>query len=186
MTDKKINLGLRLSSMLVDHAVMSFTIVPPLIVLKLFIMLFGTAREFGPSPVETVAFYFVMLVYLNKDFVNARSFAKRVLGFKVIDRSTGQPASELKCFLRNLTIPFWPVEVLVSLFSKSRRLGDLIANTKLEIADKVSPGTIFTELKSKRLTVNTFWTLLIGAGYMAGLWYSMDRIMPLIFFPPQK
>lgn len=174
MKDKEITLGLRLGSMLLDHVTMCLIIVPPLILLKILLM---PQKGFGGHPLETPAFYFMMLVYFNKDFVNSRSIAKRILGLVVVDRETGEPASELKCLLRNFTIAIWPLEVLISLFSRTRRLGDVIANTKIEVAEKESPGSILTELKSKRLTTLTFWTLLVGAAYLAGLWYLMDRIV---------
>jgi len=174
MTDKGIPLGLSLGSMLLDHVIMCFIVLPPLIVLSLF---FKSDKPFEIHPVETAAFYLMMLVYLNKDFVNARSIAKRILGLIIVDRATGEPASELKCLLRNLTIPIWPLEVLISLFSKNRRLGDIIANTRIEIADKESPKSILGEFKSKRLTSNTLWTLVIASAFMAGLWYLMDWIM---------
>src|SRR5688572_7591802 len=131
MKNKEITLGLRLGSMLLDHFIMGFIIVPPLIVLSLF---FKSGTPFETHPVETAAFYIMMLVYFNKDFVNARSIAKRMLGLMIVDRVTGKPASEVKCLLRNLTIPIWPLEVVISLFSKTRRLGDVIANTKIEMA----------------------------------------------------
>lgn len=159
--------------MLLDHVIMIFIIVPPLIVLSLFFK----SEPFQAHPAETVAFFVMMLVYLNKDFVNARSVAKRILGLIIIDRKTGEPASELKCLLRNLTIPIWPLEVMVSLFSRTRRLGDVIANTKIEIIGNESPNSILSELNNKQLTSTTLWTLIIGAAYMVGLWYLIDGIM---------
>jgi hypothetical protein len=143
-------------------------------VLSLF---FKSGKPFETHPAETGAFYLMMLVYFNKDFVNARSIAKRILGLIIIDRVTGEPASELKCLLRNLTIPIWPLEVLISLFSRNRRLGDIIANTRIEITDKENPKAILGEFKNKRLTSNTLWTLVISSAFLTGLWYLMDWII---------
>ncbi len=174
MTDKKVPLGLRLGAMLLDHFIMCFVIVPPLIVMSLVVR----SEPFETKPIETFAFYLMMLVYLNKDLAKGKSISKRILGLRVIDRKTGVPASEFKCFLRNMTIPIiWPLEVLISLFSPTRRLGDLIANTKLELSEKEKATSILQDLKSKKITQTTFLTLVVGIIYMGGLWYLMNNLM---------
>jgi len=120
-----------------------------------------------------------MLIYFNKDFFNAQSVAKRILGLQIIDRKTSQPATDLKCFLRNITIPIWPLEALISLVSPTRRLGDLIANTRVEKADKKDVILIFADLKKIKLTRSTLLTFVISSIYMGILWYFMDRLMNL-------
>ncbi len=172
MTNKKVSRGLRLGTMFLDHFIMCFIIVPPLIVMSLVVK----SEPFEAKPIETFAFYLMMLVYLNKDFVNGKSISKRILGLRVVDRKTGASASELQCFLRNMTIPIWPLEVFVSLFSTDRRLGDLIANTKVEVSEKEQATSILQDLKKKRLTQISLWTLVVGIVYMGGLWYLMDRL----------
>jgi len=173
MTGKKVTTGLRLGTMFLDHFIMCFIIVPPLIVMSLIVK----SETFETKPIETFAFYVMMLVYLNKDFVNGRSISKRIIGLRVVDRKTGEPASDFKCFIRNMTIPIWPLEVFVSLFSPTRRLGDLIANTKLETSEKEQATTILQDLKKKKITKTTIWTLFVGIIYIGGLWYLMDRLM---------
>lgn len=159
--------------MLLDHMIMCFVIIPPLIIISL---LFKSSDPFSTSPMETVASLFVILIYFNKDLLNGQSAAKRIVGLQVMDRKTGQPANELKCLLRNSTIPLWPLEVLVSLLSPARRLGDFIANTRVEIADKQDVTLIFEELKRKKLTSLTWWTFLVGILYMGLLWYLLDYL----------
>ena len=172
MTDKKISLGLRLGTMFLDHFIMCFIIVPPLIVMSLIVK----SEPFETKPIETFVFYLMMFVYFNKDFVNGKSISKRILGLRVVDRKTGESASELQCFLRNITIPVWPLEVFVSLFSTNKRLGDLIANTKVEVSEKEQVTSILQDFKKKRLTQTSLWTLVVGIIYMIGLWYLMDRL----------
>ena len=138
--------------MLLDHVIMCFVIAPPLIVIGL---IFKSDDPFVISPVESFAFFFMMLIYFNKDFFNAQSVAKRILGLQIIDRKTSQPATDLKCFLRNITIPIWPLEALISLVSPTRRLGDLIANTRVEKADKKDVILIFADLKNKTDSLNS-------------------------------
>lgn len=173
MTDKKVSLGLRLGTMFLDHFIMCFIIVPPLILMSLIIK----SEPFETKPIETFAFCLMMLVYLNKDFVKGKSISKRILGLRVVDRQTGEAASDFKCFLRNMTIPIWPIEVFVSLFSPTRRLGDLIANTKLKISEKEQTTSILQDLKKKRFTQNSLWTLVAGIIYMCGILYLMDGLI---------
>ena len=67
----------------------------------------------------------------NKDIYLGRSVAKRVLKFQIVDNNSNMPSNPLRCFVRNLTIIIWPIEVLFTLVNKQRRLGDYIAGTKL-------------------------------------------------------
>ena len=164
----------RLSSMLLDHAIMTAIMVPPLILVTLTL---GESEPFKSNPVETAAFYFMVLVYLNKDFVKGKSIAKRLMGLQVINRQNGQPANEIQCFLRNLTIPIWPLEVLVTLFSPKRRLGDIIANTRIEPGDKEKAVSIISDLKNKKISATTFLSIIIGIVYIGVLWYLMDGLI---------
>jgi len=82
-------------------------------------------------------------LYFCKDCINGQSIAKRILKLQVVDNVTGLPASPIKSFIRNLSIVFWPIEVIVSMANPSRRLGDRIAGTKLVLLDEtvVQPKT---------------------------------------------
>jgi hypothetical protein len=70
-------------------------------------------------------------VYLCKDAINGRSPGKRILKLQIIDNATGKAASPVKCFVRNIFIILWPIEAIVALINPSRRIGDLVAGTKL-------------------------------------------------------
>ena len=78
-------------------------------------------------------FYYQLALYFFfcKDCINGRSIAKRVLKLQIIDNKTGESASALKCFIRNIFIIIWPVEGIVALINPSRRIGDYVAGTKL-------------------------------------------------------
>ena len=73
---------------------------------------------------------FLTSFYFNKDIFYGRSIAKRILGLQIVDNVTGQVATPFQCLLRNITIAIWPVEVIITLFNPTRRLGDRIARTK--------------------------------------------------------
>ena len=70
-------------------------------------------------------------IYLSKDIVNGRSAAKRIFKLQVLDSKTGQVASPMKCFIRNIPTILWIVELIMALVNTERRLGDMMASTKL-------------------------------------------------------
>ncbi len=157
----------RVFSMLVDHIIMTIVIVPPMIILM--ILTTNGILEIGNETFSMV-FFFMMFIYINKDFLNAKSPAKRILGYQVINRKTEKPASELQCFVRNLTIAVaWPLEVIIGLISPERRIGDFLANTKVVVSEKEKFKTILTDLKNKTLKLNLIGILIIGVIYFYGL-----------------
>tara|TARA_B100000809_G_C14800687_1_gene410166 strand:+ start:243 stop:647 length:405 start_codon:yes stop_codon:yes gene_type:complete len=107
-------------------------------------------------------FYIALFLYFNKDITNGQSVTKRILGTKVIDIKTGKTASQLQCFVRNFTIPLWPLEVLFSTVSPSRRIGDFITGTRIIKAKKSKWHSFFSDFKSINITKNTAQVLLIG------------------------
>lgn len=130
MQFERPNVGKRLASMLLDHFLTCFILIVPII---LFLSL--TDIPFGKGSPMPPGFQFVflglMVLYFLKDSFNGRSIAKRVTKLQVVDIRTGNSASVGKCFIRNLTVIIWPIEVIIILFSPHRRLGDFIAGTKV-------------------------------------------------------
>lgn len=157
----------RIASMLLDHIIMCIAIVP--LAIFIFVIVFNFSENLN-SRIGIVLLFFPFFIYLNKDFFNARSPAKRILGYQVVDRKTEIPASELQCFIRNLTICFiWPIEVIVGLISPSRRIGDFIANTKVIPAEKIKLNTLRLEFKNTRFKANYIIIVIIGFLYFYGL-----------------
>ena len=138
-TKDKITIGLRLASMLVDHFAMTFIIMA--IVMPGFALNMIDALKLNHEPISfgfgamSFLFAFGFSAYFNKDIFNGRSPAKRILKMQVIDNKTGQVANPIKCLVRNLTIPLWPLEVIFVLFSPKRRLGDTIAGTRIDYVE---------------------------------------------------
>ena len=115
-------------------------------------------------------FFLIVFVYLNKDFFKGKSPAKRILGYRVINRKTEKPATELQCFVRNLTIcVVWPLEVVIGFINPERRIGDFIANTKIVESEKEKLKSIWTDLKSTTLKINYIGILIICGIYLYGL-----------------
>jgi uncharacterized RDD family membrane protein YckC len=135
-TKDKVTVGLRLASMLIDHFAMTFIVM--LIVLPGFAINMIDAFNLDHDPSSfgfggmSFLYAFGFAAYFNKDIFNGRSPAKRILKIQVIDIKTGQAANSLKCLVRNLTIPLWPLEVIFVLFNPKRRLGDKIAGTRID------------------------------------------------------
>ena len=126
----------RLGIMLLDHCVMTCVAVLPLIPLMFIFM----ADAFDPSPEPEsdlfsgpfmYLFILAFAIYLCKDSIGGRSPAKRIGRFQVINNSTGEAAGPIRCMVRNLTTIIWPLEVIISCFNTSRRLGDFVAGTRL-------------------------------------------------------
>ncbi|MFM2388040.1 MAG: hypothetical protein RL660_2797 [Bacteroidota bacterium] len=133
---ENINVGTRLASMLLDHFFMT------MIIGLMFIPFFAdfvssieaqshqvTSNPFGNSFKIIMGLGYAL--YFLKDIISGRSLAKRILKLQVVDNRTGEVASPLKCFIRNLLIVLWIIEVLVVLGSPNRRLGDQLAGTRV-------------------------------------------------------
>ena len=157
----------RILSMFLDHCIMCLLIVP----LGFLIFELGALMKDNlNNGIGIILVFIPFFIYLNKDFFNAKSPAKRILGFQVIDRKTNKPANELQCFVRNLTICVaWPLEVIVGLINPERRIGDFLANTKVVESEKQKLKSIWTELKNTKLKTNFIGILIIGGIYFYGL-----------------
>ena len=170
-----INSGFhRISSMLLDHIIMSFVILLPwgILMILLAIDIIKIDSQFLP-----MIFLSTMFIYINKDFFNAKSPAKRILGYQVINLKTEKPATELQCFIRNLTLAIaWPIEVIVGYLNPKRRIGDYIANTKVVKSEKESLKSILTDFKNKKMKLNFIIILIIGVIYFYGLSFLMPNI----------
>jgi uncharacterized RDD family membrane protein YckC len=111
-------------------------------------------------------FYVVLVPYLNKDFLQGRSPAKRLLGLQ-LHEATGGPANELRAFLRNVTVILWPIEVLLLALGSPKRLGDYLAGT--HVARSTPAATTrswYHDLVAYRVTSYTLYTLLATALYL--------------------
>jgi len=158
---------IRILSMFLDHCIMCLLIVP------LGFLIFGIGvlmKDNLNNGIGMVLVFIPFFVYLNKDFFNAKSPAKRLLGFQVIDRKTNTPANEMKCFIRNLTICVaWPLEVIIGLINPERRIGDFLANTKVIPSEKEKFKSIWIDLKNTKLKIKFIGILIIAVLYFYGL-----------------
>ncbi|MDC8003925.1 RDD family protein [Aureisphaera galaxeae] len=162
----------RISSMLLDHIIMTYVIVLPI---ALVMILGATGVVQLSDRVIEIPFFVVMFIYFNKDFVNGKSPTKRLMGYRVIDRKTEKPATELQCFIRNLVAIAWPIEAIVGFMNPTRRIGDFIANTKVVRSEKQKLKTIWVELKNKEWKWSILLILVVGVVYF----YGLNFLMPM-------
>jgi uncharacterized RDD family membrane protein YckC len=138
---RPISVGTRFGTMLLDHVFM--TIIAMIFFLPGVIS--GFSNAFNVSHEQTEFNFmegqmkylsmFGFALYFCKDIVNGRSISKRILKLQVVDNKSGQVATPLQCFVRNIFCIIWPIEVIVAMTNTSRRLGDKVAGTKLVYFD---------------------------------------------------
>ncbi|WP_420604325.1 RDD family protein [Flagellimonas sp.] len=163
----------RISSMLLDHVVLCIVIVPLSILIFVLVINFKQSLN---NWIGTSLMFFPFFIYLNKDFLNGKSPAKRILGYQVIDRKTEKPASELQCFIRNLTICLiWPIEVVVGYINPERRIGDFLANTKVTMNNKEKLNSLWRDLKKVHFKAIYIIITIIGIIYFYGLSFVLPQ-----------
>lgn len=135
-TEQKINVGTRIGSMLLDHIAMTF--IAMIFFAPGMISGFSTAFEVNHEQTNLDIFgglsYIGLIglaLYFCKDCIHGRSIAKRILKLQVVENKSGNVASPIRCFIRNIFCILWPIEVIVTLTNPSRRIGDMIAGTKV-------------------------------------------------------
>jgi uncharacterized RDD family membrane protein YckC len=149
--------NIRLKAMLCDHVILCALYIP------LFIGVTALHVGWGTDD-HGWGFGLLLVFYLNKDFFNGRSPAKRLLHLQVLNAS-GQPANELRCLLRNMTFFLWPLEVLVLLLSRRGRLGDALAGTHVSAVTN-DTHSWWQDLRAYRLTRYSGYTLAATIAYL--------------------
>ncbi|HEX8658337.1 MAG TPA: hypothetical protein VF690_12415 [Hymenobacter sp.] len=124
--------------------------------------------------VSEAAFYVMLVPYLNKDFLQGRSPAKRLLGLQ-LQEANGAPANELRAFLRNVTAMMWPVEVLVIAAGGRKRLGDYVAGTSVIASSPVAQSwrQDFAVYRVSRYTLYTVLATLLYLLFLHALFCWM-------------
>ncbi len=135
-TEQKTNTGTRIGSMLLDHIAMTF--IAMIFFVPGMISGFSTAFEINHEQANPDIFgglsYIGLIgfaLYFCKDCINGQSIAKRALKLQVVENNSGNVASPIRCFVRNIFCIIWPIEVIVTLVSPSRRIGDMVAGTRV-------------------------------------------------------
>ncbi len=171
--------------MLIDHISMLIIMLPVMVLMAIILVLaVGTEpqiksqSEYASLAMGTFAFL-PFSIYFLKDNYRGKSIGKRLMGYEVINVHSNETASSLQCYIRNLTIPFWPLEILVSLFNPTRRLGDFIAGTKVVIADKEPVNGLWPEIKQTKFSWQTL--VILGIAVIYGFLFTSLTFGPLLF-----
>lgn len=118
-------------------------------------------------------------IILNKDFYGGQSIVHRSLGYQVVDIKTGQPASKVRCFLRNMTFVVLIIEVIPLLVTPKRRIGDWIAGTKVIEVPPSEPKEILVEMQKTPWTNDLKWTLFLNFIFVVvNIVYFIQRASP--------
>lgn len=165
----------RLISMFADYMIFCFISIPIVIALEFIFKQVDSLYEFE--------IFIVVLypIYFCKDIVFGKSLAKRIRGQIVIDYYSKLPANPIKSVIRNLTVPLFPIEILVVIFSPKRRIGDFISNTKVVRIPKESPLDIRKEIK-RMDSAEVLLAILIAIIGAFGVIYVIDIMANAIFF----
>lgn len=133
---------------------------------------------FGIVTLTDNLFFGMMIVYpitMNKDFLNGKSIGKRFFGIQV-QNLNNLKASEWKSSLRNF-LPIIPIELLFTILSPERRIGDRIAKTKIGIEKNHSLKTISSELKNYRISKELIFGIMFGIANIYCLLWSYEIIV---------
>ena len=77
-----------------------------------------------------IVFFPILYFVFSDGFAKGQSLGKRVFNISVIDKETGEYCTFIGSFLRNFFTPITGVfDVIIIVFKKRRRLGDLFAGT---------------------------------------------------------
>lgn len=133
---------------------------------------------FGIVAFSENLFLGMMIVYpitMNKDFLNGKSIGKRIFGIQVQNLNS-QKATEWKNALRNF-LPIIPFELIFTIFSPERRIGDRIAQTKVGIEKEHNLKTISSELKNYQINKELIFGIIFGIANIYGLLWLYGIIL---------
>lgn len=151
---------------------------PFLVILMIPTIILGDPKQVNFSWTDLLSlipFCLFMVALVNKDIFGSQSPVHRLLGYQVIDIKTNRPASKMKCMLRNITVPLWPIEFFFLLASPKRRLGDYIAGTGLIDVHTSDPELILNEIKNSKFDSDT--KLTVGISFIWAILYVF------VFYP---
>jgi len=108
--------------------------------LALATMISSVVEYFTLTPPVYSAIVCFSLV-LNKDIYFGKSIGKYFNGTRIVSAGTGNAASPFQCAIRNLFMLIWPLEAIVLFFSPNRRIGDIVAGTKVQKSEEIGNET---------------------------------------------
>ena len=128
----------RIAAYIIDSVI----IVAPIFVFSLLYSIFYEQIFYSFAESKKQFFYILYLISLIfclvgplfKDVFGKRSVGKKVAKLKIVSENDSTPGI-IQLIARNITFYIWPIEALLLLLDK-KRLGDVIAKTKVVFEDK--------------------------------------------------
>lgn len=115
----------RVGAFVTDLVLTSIILIPIFLISQLVLMPEASQMIFGICIVGVFS--------LKDNYSLQGSFGKRLWGLKLCFYSKkNSKKHNLKRFARNLPLIFWPIEGLVCLLNKGKRIGDYIAQTSVQ------------------------------------------------------
>lgn len=116
------------------------------ITLVISFMIFSIGKELASAPeeihkIKVTSAIILFSLFLNKDLYLGRSIGKYFNGLRVVSSRIGNPASPIQCLIRNIFLFLWPIEALILVFSPQKRIGDVVAGTKVQASIEVNTGS---------------------------------------------
>ncbi len=71
-----------------------------------------------------------LILLIFRDIIGTRSIGKKILDLNILDLETNKVASFSKRFLRNITLPIAPIEILLLVLGK-QSIGEYLSNTAI-------------------------------------------------------
>ncbi|MDB5272380.1 MAG: hypothetical protein JWO58_747 [Chitinophagaceae bacterium] len=118
----------RFTLLILDPLITALCLYVPLLLLTLPFHLLGLVNSFAFT--KCCSFLF-LATYLNKDIAHGQSLGKRILGYAVVNESNGRAPRKAICFLRNLTILVYLLELIYCFFSPNQKISDHLTKTKI-------------------------------------------------------
>ena len=174
MPENKPEKWTRISSMFLDHLIM--TMIAGIFFIPEIIISISTVltHDQPESDVFGRMIYISLIgfaLYFCKDCINGQSIAKRIFKLQIVDNSTEQVASPLKCLLRNVFCILWPLEVIVAFNNPGRRIGDRVAGTKLVVFDSALEQP---KINLRKVTT----TVVLAYGCMVLMMIPLNSMQP--------
>jgi len=124
----KINSTTRFTSAVMDWIIMTLVVM----FFSLPFMIYNfTNKDFKNDGILWYIALIGMALFFCKDCIYGQSIAKRILKQQVVNNKTGKIANPIRCFVRDIFMILWPIEGVATLINPQRRLGDIIAGTKV-------------------------------------------------------
>lgn len=170
MSYQAVKIGHRFAGMFIDYLIIFFGlgILAAMMLFAWDLNSLGLDSDINRAEVIAKwAMITLLTIWVSKDVFGGRSIAKRALKQQLLNYKTEAVADPFLTLLRNLFSLIWPLEFVWALVNPERRLGDLVAGTKLVNYQGSQPAPnpeLWRSLGAIALS-GLFWYLLISPLY---------------------